>query len=330
MQYVGLAEARQYEVSVDQRGRLEQVFVDRLDPVEAGEPLARLDDARLESDIRTSQARLRMLVAELAAHRADLATQSSAGLRRFQLDIDQLRLDELSLEVVIESDRVELERLRLDLARSESLLAEGLVDVGSTESLALKVREIETRLENNRVLLEQTRARRLEASRRQTEYAATVRGDSTEALLLEPFKAAIEVESRELDAIRLRRSSLVLRSPVSGQVTRVIAHRGETVLPGEPVVVVTERAARELVAYVDEEDAERVYENGLVLVAAANDPSRVAESVILRVGSTVEELPPRLWRIPSAAEHGRPLVIRAVPELDLTPGSRITVTLLDD
>ena len=95
-----------------------------------------------------------------------LSSTCTAGLRRFQIDIDQLRLDELQLEVVIESDQVELERLRLDLARSESLLERGLVDVGSTESLGLRVREIETRLVNNRELLEQTQARRFPTASR--------------------------------------------------------------------------------------------------------------------------------------------------------------------
>ena len=93
-------------------------------------------------------------------------------------------------------------------------------------------------------------------------------------------------------------------------------------------MIIAERSVREIVAYVSG-PGQSPLENTRVLVARRSDPTKVAESVITRVGPTIEEMPPRLWIRPSVPRHGRAIVIEGVPSLQLTPGEQVTVRLLD-
>ena len=51
----------------------------------------------------------------------------------------------------------------------------------------------------------------------------------------------------------------------------------------------------------------------------------MAESVVLRVGESIQPLPQRLWRDPRFPDYGRAVVIAATPTMRLTPGELVNV-----
>ncbi len=128
--------------------------------------------------------------------------------------------------------------------------------------------------------------------------------------------------------IELQRQALLLRSPVAGQVSALLCRQGQAVRPGEPILTVTEQTPREIVAYLKEADGETARKSARVLVASRTEAGRVAESLVVRVGPSIQQLPQRLWRNPRIPDYGRPVVIAGVPALDLTPGELVEVRFL--
>jgi len=128
-----------------------------------------------------------------------------------------------------------------------------------------------------------------------------------------------------LEELRVEQKSHVLRSPVAGEVVQVLARKGQAVAPGDPIVVIAERIPAEIVAYLPEAAAGRLTERSLVTVIRRADPSRSVESVVTRVGSSIEMTPQQLWRDPRVPEYGLPVAIAAAPALALTPGEVVFV-----
>ncbi len=336
-EYVGLARAMQYEISASATGQLEALAVDLYNSVESGDVLVRINDAEIAARLERSQATIRHLTAEMTAAKSQLMSSSrldqagwTADLRRFQADEEERRLAALELSVTVETDEIEAERLALELARSKPLLDSGVIGRSEYDASRLEHDLVSRRLAANRVLLTQTQQEYRAAGERRQSFERDLPSLPGEAPLLAPLQASIEIESQRLREIQARRRATVLRSPVAGQVSSILARQGQTVTPGQPILTVTERAVTEILAFLQESDGRIVHENTLVQVSSINRPGQIAESVVTRVGPDLEALPERLWPDPSTPEYSRAVVIASVPGLQLTPGELLNVRFLDE
>lgn len=336
VQYIGIAQAPEYEVSVSANGTVETVVVDLFDNVESGDVLAKLDDKHVLASIDTATAGIRQLQAELEAERIRLLAGAEEGmadwradLRRFQIDEERRRLDILALRVILEGDQIELERHSLELQRSRPLRDGGLLSSLDFEALQLEYNQVHKRIDENEVLLSQMQEEYRAAQDRRRNYEEQLpprrmQQDS----VLQPLIEAIAVESRRLGEIELQREALVLRSPVVGQVSQVLCRTGQSVVPGEPIVMIAERSVREIVAYLNEGDDARIAANTPVVVTGRGRPASVAESVVVRVAPAIQALPQRLWRDPRTPDYGRAVIIAAAPAMKLTPGELVDIKFL--
>ena len=143
--------------------------------------------------------------------------------------------------------------------------------------------------------------------------------------VLGPLQASIDVEAARLREIHLQRESLVLRSPVAGQVTQILCRKGQSIEPGEPVLTIAEDSVREIITFLDDGDTEPISSNTPVLLSSRSPGGTMAESVVLRVGESIQPLPQRLWRDPRFPDYGRAVVIAATPTMRLTPGELVHV-----
>lgn len=332
-EFIGLAHTQEYSVSARAPGTLAAVLVDVYDSIEAGEVVARLDETQLVASLETARANVRQLGAELEAARAQTRTDSAqltGELRRFQIDEEQRRLDSLELRVVIEEDEIELERLKLEVERNRELVEEGFVGRQEFDEIRLLADQVAERITLNRELLEQFEEEYRVAQGRRQRYEADLPGAADRARVLQPLSESIHVADRMLQELELQRQALVLRSPVSGQVSQLLGRRGQTVAPGEPILMVAERSPREIVAYLNEADSEAARVNTRVLISRRQGPARTAESLVLRVSPTIQPLPMRLWADSRRPDHGRAVVIAGVPALELVPGELVNIRLIGD
>lgn len=331
-EFIGLAYGMHYTVSSLVPGKVEAVLVRELDEVKAGDMIVRLEDERLRARIETARATTRQLTAEVEAERARLTAGSgplaegyASELRRFRMDEEGRRLQSLELRVEVENDQVEYEILRLDADRAEQLFARGILPETERDLARLAAKQVAVRLERNRELLARTQEEERDAGRRREEFERALPAHAKVQSVLAPLEKAIDVQQGLLEEVLAEQANLVLRAPVSGQVAQVLCQKGQAVDPAIPVVVIAEKSVAEILAYLPESAAGRVRPKSVVTLARRSDPSRVAESVVTRVGASIELKPAQLWVDPKAPEYGLPVAIAAVPALGLTPGEVVFI-----
>ena len=78
------------------------------------------------------------------------------------------------------------------------------------------------------------------------------------------------------------------------------------------------------------DDGLQIRESTPVIVSSRSSGRTVAESVVLRVGPSIQPLPQRLWTDPRFPDYGRAVVIAATPAMNLTPGEIVNIKFLPD
>jgi len=173
-------------------------------------------------------------------------------------------------------------------------------------------------------MLERTETDRNAAEARRADFERQQPLLASSSTLL-PLRSAVEVETRALEEIEAQQKALVLRSPVSGQVSLVAGREGQAVVAGEPVVMVSDTSVREIVAYLGETNPAEIEPNATVELRSLSRPTEVADSKVLRVGEGILPLPQRLWRDPRVPVYGRTVVIAATPSMPFAPGELLQV-----
>jgi len=329
-EYVGVASAPSYEISSRTAATLASVPVALYDRVAAGDVVAVLDDTQIKATIETARATVKRLSAELDAAKAGLGGAAGSGglatdLRRFAVDEDRQRLEALSIKVTLEADKVELERRGIEARRAEMLRAANLLSDAELDNARLLYEEVKRRNEENERLLEEANASVKRTQARRVDYEHGGGGPGSEPAALRPLREAINVEIQRLNEIETQRVALVLKSPVAGRVSRILAARGQSVVAGEPILLIEEEAVREIVAYLREGDIRPVSPNAKVRITSVRS-GKVADAIVLAVGPGLETLPPRLWKNPQIAEYGLGVTIAASPLLALTPNELVSVS----
>ncbi|MFP6626136.1 MAG: HlyD family efflux transporter periplasmic adaptor subunit [Deltaproteobacteria bacterium] len=330
--YTAIARARNFEVSPAAAGVIKQVTVELYERVDAGDMIAVLDDSGVRARLATATAVLDGLSAELVSAEAVIERGVGPGrldwrnqLRRFEVDVERLKLDGLTIEVAIESDKVEKQRLALALARMADLREAGIVSPAEYDDARLAHRQIAERLDRNRALSEETSDEQRAAVARKLEFERNLPGKGDNGQLLAPWKAAVATQQRRLAEIRLERERLILRAPVAGQVSQVLALPGQSILAGQTVATITPRFATEVVGYLPEHNSHFASAEAPVRISSLANPSASSDSYVLRVSPSVEVLPERLRRRPDRLEYGRAFIVAIPYPLDILPGEAVGV-----
>ncbi len=354
--YVGLATAPEHVLAAPIDGEVEHVLVAPFQYVEAGEPVASMNDARIEASIRTARAELAHLSAEARAQRAALVAadlrarrdeaarhasalsiaslEYPAELRAFHADEADLDRRVLETRLAITTSELEADRIELAVNRSRAMLDDALRPRSEFEDLekrlllerarAAGLREFADALHEER---DAARARRRELT---DSYQAPPTTSADEVDLdaqLAGWRSAVAVQERELDELALLRDAYILRAPATGYVAELGVTPRRFVLAGALVLVVAAGETNEVSMWVAESAAMPPAVGDRVVVSAAVGPAaRVdAESIVQAIGPRVELLPERLWRDPRQAEYGRACRVGPVASLGLTPGERVRI-----
>jgi multidrug resistance efflux pump len=328
-EYVGVANAPIYEVSSHTPATVASVQVGLYDRVMAGDVVAVLDDTQVQAQIETAKANVRQLSAELDAAKAGLGGASGPGalatdMRRFAIDEDRQRLEALALRVTLETDRVEFDRQKIAVRRAEALRAASLLSEADYDLARLSFEEIKRKNEENEILLKETEETVRRTQARRSDYDRAGGTSGSDPIVFKPLREAINVEVQRLKEIEAQRAVLVLKSPVTGRVSRIRAARGQSVVAGEPILLIEEESVREIVAYLREGDIRPIAANSKVRVTSARS-GKVADSIVVAVGPGLEALPQRLWQNPQVVEYGLGVTIAASPLMGLTPGELVSV-----
>ncbi len=122
----------QVEVGSEQSGLVTQVFVDNNDRVTRGQPLARLDTARLQDEIVRAQAALASAQAQVATAQAT-AAQAQANLAR-QEEVHRLSNGRVPSATELDAARAENRRAVAGIRSAEAQVAQARAQVSSAQT----------------------------------------------------------------------------------------------------------------------------------------------------------------------------------------------------
>jgi HlyD family secretion protein len=230
----GRIEATEYDIAAKQPGRIAKVSVVEGDMVEAGQILAQMDTAELETDVRQAEAGLRQA-------RED-RNQSLAAVSQRESDLKQSRAS-------ISQRESEINQARAAVSQRESELTLAIAQFERARVLAAKdfIAKEEFDRENSRkqtaeAALVQEQARKqaaeamlaLERARLQSGEAA-LRGARIEVAQRE---AAIDAGLAKIQKIKTIIDDSMLKSPIRGRVLYRLAEPGEVLAAGGKVLTV--------------------------------------------------------------------------------------------
>jgi multidrug resistance efflux pump len=330
---IGIVEVDEVAVAPLGDGTVRSLRVDLFDFIQAGDIVAMMDDTLVVAELAIEEAQLAQIRAELDVERKRLENNIEQNtmdqlddLRRYRLNEEQARLEYVEISVDIEADQVKLERLKIQMDRQEHLVDEAIGDVSTYDNMRLRHEELKQELESNQETLRIAKSNAEESTRRRIEREAQSSEPARDTLLyLEPYLQELKVQEARRQEIQQERLHLVLRAPISGQIAKMFYGPGETILSGTPLLTIQSSTSNRVIAYVDEKSATGIRPGTEVQLRSTARPGVVAIAKILRAGSSLEEIPSRIWSTPIIAEWGFPILIGDVPDGVFLPGETVNV-----
>jgi multidrug resistance efflux pump len=330
---VGIVETSDVQIAPIKDGTIRSMRVDLFDSVEAGDIVAMMDDTLIAAELAIEEAQLNQLKAELYLERNRLESDMEFStldqldeLRRYQLDEEEARLEHVELRVDFESKQVKLERLKIQMDRQEMLVAEAIGSQSVYDDIRLRHKELKEELVTDQKALELAAKNIWEATRRRQErQKQSARPVQDTLVYLEPFLQQLKVQEAKRQEIQQESLTLVMRSPISGQVSQKFYGPGETILSGTPLISIQSKSAKRAIAYLDESSSVTITTGTEVQVRSVSRPNVVAKARVLRTGASMEELPPRIWSTPLIREWGRPVLIGDMPDGVFLPAETLNI-----
>ncbi|WCJ57982.1 hypothetical protein NXS98_09600 [Fontisphaera persica] len=308
---VGEVEAIRSSITATEPGEIQELSVDLLTRVEKGDPIATIsvmEDETVKASINSMMADLTILEERLRQ-----------GTFRFQENLESLRHNIWQRKIELANDRAQLVYAEAQLKRAQSTAAGGVTSQAeydlakaNAESLRGKVKELENLIQ----AMEQNVAK-LEKG------ASQAGGDEANKAIAR----AIEAKQAEIKALS---APLVIRAPMSGVVSAVYKRKGERVVRGDVIVLISSMEAERIVAYVRQPLNVKPKVGDTVEVRSRSQGRALAQAKVMKVGTQLEPINPAI--LPMAVqngvmEYGLPMLITLPKGLALMPGEIVDISL---
>ncbi len=131
--------------------------------------------------------------------------------------------------------------------------------------------------------------------------------------------------SEQLTSIASMAELLDIVSPAKGQISKAFVRSAQSLQQGIPVATVTPATGTWVVVYAREQGIQRVDEGVAVTVSLLHDPRQKFSSTVASVGPKIESIPTRQRSNPRVEQWGRPMRIAVPPNVEIPPGSLVSV-----
>ena len=310
---VGRLQVMQANVASPKPGALVQLNLNLQQEVKAGDVVGQV----VTTDPKIVAASLAVIQAEINLLRADLSP--SLGIQRFELNLEHLRIDWLEQKVTLATSRADLLLAEAQLRRTAELFRDKISAQADLDVATARRDSLQANIKEREVLITQ-----LEGMMKNLSLGATNEAGQK----LDPVKAAINVQVEKLRLTEAEMNPVPLRAPLTGKVSAIFKHSGETILAGEPLITVTATHTEKIIAYALQ-PLRQMPEAGMeVRVRTRSGQRLTGVGKVLDVGAAVETLP-ATYKPPGApVEAGIPMVINLPPNLHAVPGELVDLTLL--
>jgi len=263
-------------------GTIEQIVVTNNQAVQAGEPIAYLDDSRLnttksqlQSDLQQQQLQLNQVTTQISALDAQILAESNLKQRTVQAEqaeLDNQQRIYQEQQVITEAEFQEASA-SLRLAQDELARYQQLAETGAIAALLIKEKETAvevaiTRVDRARAALNPTDA--TIAKTKQQIAQAQAQGEATLATLRQQrgqllqnqaeLQNQLDRTQKELQQVDRDFSQRIIRAPIAGTILQLnLRNSKQVVQPGEAVAYIAPDNAPLLIkAHVSAQDIDKV------------------------------------------------------------------------
>ncbi|MFB6276527.1 MAG: efflux RND transporter periplasmic adaptor subunit [Halothece sp.] len=247
--------------------QIEEILVEEGDFVQAGEVMARLDDSKLQAQLKQAEASIAQTKARLRELRAGARPQVIA----------QARANVRSARAGVEQAKASLERSQQQLKRNRMLAAEGAIAQDRLD-------EIVSQWKSNRSSLQQAKAQFREAKQRLAELKA---GARPEAIAQAQARLANAKAQKEEIQERLQDTKIV--APVSGKVAQKQASIGELSSASDTLFTIIQNGRLEAHLKVPETQLPKIRPGQTVQIASTADRSLEMSGTVRTIRPMVEQ-----------------------------------------
>lgn len=307
MEVSGSIESAEVSVGSTEGGRVVEVFVREGDRLEAGEAIARLENAQLESAI--GEAGAAVAVAEAAETallsgypKEDIrAAKAAAEARKSQLSLLENGTREEQITAAraeVEAAAAQSENAKLTHERHERLLETGVVSKQTADNAKAVARTAQERLNAAKAMLEIA----LNGPREEEKAAAARAVDEAVARLRKLEKGAREEEIAQANAvveqarsrlktIQARVADLVIRAPSACVVDTLDLHPGDLLAPGSQAAKLALDGAPWIDVYVPADRLSEAKPGAKASIVVDSYPGRNFKGTVSRVARSAEFTP---------------------------------------
>lgn len=242
-------------------GRLSRIDREVGDSIQAGERLATLDPLPLTTQVKTAQAQLSELNAQLAG--VETQRPKLASLSMAQANIRAAEAAKEEVEARISEAKAALAQSKLDRDRAQSLFADGVIPRQQRESAELLVIQNQQGLE---VLYRQQEKAIAEIKSAQESYQVLLAEREDPDYLKQVYKAQINAVEAELTNLANEVSQTQVYAPISGKVLRLEQESARFVQAGMPLLEIGNPRDLELVIDVLSTDAVKIKPGNTIIL----------------------------------------------------------------
>jgi multidrug resistance efflux pump len=322
---VGEVETIHAPVVATVAGTLQELKIDRLQPVTNGQVLAiltPLDADQLRAEIAAAEADLRLLKGRMDIDKT-----------RNTLSYSQLRVAWMEEQLNLDVARIHLQQAQNEFTRAQKLLDSQLISRGVGGGLSgggLLTPKTDFGYE---VAQRDRDAFQSEVATREKAVAGMEKDlndvEKTGVVEVDPVDADVERDiASQRERIRQLQKPLVLRSPIDGFVSEITCRAGLNVAAGGTILVVSGGRTDRIVAWMHPPISERPQIGDTVELRRVGFGQSSFEGTIVEVGTQLEPVSPTLRNPgadPASIELGLPMLVRATAVLDLIPGEPVQV-----
>ncbi len=335
---IGMAQSKTWQISAVETGRIKTMPVKLFGKVKKGQVVAVLDSKLINARLNTIKAQVARLHSELIANRQTLEVDASNQLidiatehRRFSADVEDARLEVLKHKAVLEPDRILLKDYQAEIDIEMELLVTGAtfstynIEKAKAlyDNLALKVEKNELLLIHAEIIVD-------EAIKRKIEFFGNQPASPSADIALDAIRKAIDVQQQMMEEVIVEGNSLIIKSPADGVVSCVFAKAGEVAAAEVPFITIVETDAVEVIAYASDTTHNALKPGQRVQLVKNGLTPQIAETQVVKIGPSIDLVPPRLMTNPDMPQWGRPFLVKVPLEMKLVPGEKVGIRRLHD
>ena len=335
----GFADDQPVTLAHSEVGVVRDLHVQLYDQVARGQVLLTMDDRQERIQLGAIEKDIERLSAEVLAEQARLTADNARAeaevddlVRRFAIDREAAHIEYLTQLMADARDRITLRGLKVEYEIVRSLHEQANAPYRELNDIQTEAESLETAITENQPVLARSKEAFEEADRRWAEYTQHAEVANAYEPALTPLRLAVEVRRRDLEEVVRQIDMHVLRAPIDGQVTTLLAHVGDHVQPGATLATVSPTSTNLVVAYLPEQMALATNVGAPVSVdcaAMSGDGPRRYAGTVVSMSAAVAQLPQRCWPTPTYPTWGRGLVVALSDNARLMPGEAVTVRFLD-